>query len=46
MAKSDEEIREGIKGYEQSMPDAERNPHAQADIEQLIERAAQPGVGQ
>ena len=40
--KSDDEIRKSIKQYEESLPDAERNPRAKEDIETLIERAAQP----
>jgi hypothetical protein len=40
--KPDEEIRKSIKKYEESLPDSERNPNAQKDIEGAIERAAQP----
>ena len=42
MPKSDEEIRNSIKKYEESLPDSERNPNAKEDIERLIVRAAQP----
>jgi hypothetical protein len=41
-AKSDEEIRKSIKKYEKSLPDSERSPKVQADVEGIIERAAQP----
>jgi hypothetical protein len=40
--KSDEEIRESIKKYEESLPDSERNPNVEDDTKRLIERAAQP----
>lgn len=40
--KSDEEIRKGIKRFEESLPESERNPNVQEDTECLIERAAQP----
>lgn len=40
--KSDEEIRRSIKKYEESLPDSERNPNVQEDVERLIERAARP----
>ena len=42
MPKSDKEIRKSINKYEESLPDSQRNPNAKKDIEQLIERAAQP----
>lgn len=41
-SKSDEEIRKSIKKYEESLPNLERNPNAEEDIERLIVRAAQP----
>jgi hypothetical protein len=34
--KSDEEIRKNIKHFEESLPEAERNPDAQADTQRLI----------
>lgn len=40
--KSDEEIRKSIKKYEELLPDAERNPNVQEDVEGIIERASQP----
>ncbi len=40
--KSDEEIRKSIKKYEESLPDSERNPNVQKDVEETIERASQP----
>ena len=40
--KSDEEIRENIKRFEESLPGSERNPDVQEDTKHLIERAAQP----
>ena len=40
--KSDEEIRESIKKYEELLPDSERNPNAEDDTKRLIERASQP----
>lgn len=39
--KSDEEIRKSIRKYEESLPESERNPHIQEDVEKLIERASQ-----
>jgi HAD superfamily hydrolase (TIGR01484 family) len=41
-AKSDDEIRKSIKRYERPLPEFERNPNVQADVEKLIERASQP----
>ena len=40
--KSDEEIRKSIKKYEEELPDSERNPNVQKDVEGIIERASQP----
>lgn len=40
--KSDEEIRASIKQYEESLPESERNPNVQEDVERTIERASQP----
>lgn len=40
--KPDEEIRESIKRFEESLPESERNPDVKEDTEHLIERAAQP----
>jgi len=40
--KSDEEIRQNIKRFEESLPESERNPAAKEDTERLIERAGQP----
>lgn len=40
--KSDEEIRKSIKQYEETLPDTEKNPNVQADVERTIERASQP----
>ena len=40
--KSDDEIRESIRKYEESLPESERNPNVQEDVEQTIERASQP----
>lgn len=40
--KSDEEIRKSIKKYEEGLPDSERNPNVQKDVEEAIERASQP----
>ena len=40
--KSDDEIRESIRNYEESLPESERNPNVQEDVERLIERASQP----
>lgn len=37
-----DDTRQSIKKYEESLPDSDRNPHAKEDIERLIERAAQP----
>ena len=44
MPKDEEEIRKSISKYEESLSDAERNPGVQKDVENLIERAAQPLV--
>ena len=40
--KRDEENRNNIKKYEESLPDSERNPNVQENAERLIELAAQP----
>lgn len=40
--KSDEEIRNSIKQFEETLSDAEKNPNVQADVERTIERASQP----
>ena len=40
--KSDDEIRESIKKYEESLPDSERNLDVREDVERAIERASQP----
>jgi len=40
--KSEEEIRNSIKKYEESLSDSERNYSAKTDVERTIERASQP----
>ena len=42
MPSSDEEVSKKVKAYEKSLPDSDHNPNAQADFEQLIERASKP----
>ena len=40
--KSDDEIRESINKYQDSLPDSRKNPNIKKDVEKLIQRASQP----
>lgn len=43
MPKDDQdEVAKKVDAYEKSLPDAERNPKAKDDFENLIERASKP----
>ena len=42
MNQSDDETRKKVKQFEESLLESERNPNAKENLEQLIERAAQP----
>src|SRR5438552_928429 len=40
--KSDEEMRNSIKKYEESLPESERNSNVEEDTKRLVERASRP----